>query len=110
MPESLAALQLPDYDTMVRIAAPFCGFDLSLITADTGGLTILVPVIAGVSSLLLCIAQNLINPLQAEQGKLNKYGMTVFSVGLSLYLGCFVPASRCTGWHPTCSRFWFSCF
>ena len=98
MPESLAALQLPDYDTMVRIAAPFCGFDLSLITADTGGLTILVPVIAGVSSLLLCIAQNLINPLQAEQGKLNKYGMTVFSVGLSLYLGCFVPAGIALYW------------
>jgi len=32
------------------------------------------------------------NVLQAEQSKSNKYGMLVLSVGLSLYLGAFVPA------------------
>ncbi len=32
------------------------------------------------------------NVLQAEQSKANKYGMLVLSVGLSLYLGAFVPA------------------
>ena len=32
------------------------------------------------------------NVLQAEQTKANKYGMLILSVGLSLYLGAFVPA------------------
>lgn len=95
---ALPELALPDYDVMARLATPFCGFDLSLVTVEAKGITFLVPFIAGLSSLLLCVAQNFLNPLQAEQGKWNKYGMTVFSVGLSVYLGCFVPAGIALYW------------
>ena len=70
----------------------FFGFDLGWVAATTGGIAWLVPIIAGFSAWLLCVAQNSINVLQAEQSKLNKYGMMAFSVGLSLFLGISVPA------------------
>lgn len=76
----------------------FAGFDLGWIATTNGGIAWLVPVIAGFSAFLLCIAQNAINVLQAEQSKLNKYGMMAFSVGLSLYLGMFVPAGVALYW------------
>ena len=76
----------------------FAGFDLGWIAVTNGGLAWLVPIIAGFSAFLLCVAQNAINVLQAEQSKLNKYGMMAFSVGLSLYLGMFVPAGVALYW------------
>lgn len=76
----------------------FLGFDLRWIASETGGLSILVPIIAGLSSLALCIGQNIMNVLQAEQSKWNKYGMLVFSVALSVYLGTFVTAAVALYW------------
>ena len=76
----------------------FLGFDLSWIATQEGGIAILIPIIAGLSALILCIAQNIMNVLQAEQSKLNKYGMMALSVGLSLYLGTFVPAGVALYW------------
>ncbi len=76
----------------------FCGYDLTWITTKQWGISIITPVIAGVSAWLLCVAQNASNVLQAEQSKLNKYGMMIFSVGLSLYLGCFVYAGVALYW------------
>ena len=76
----------------------FLGFDLTWITINKKGISWLVPLIAGLSALLLCIVQNAINVLQAEQSKVNKYGMLIFSVGLSLYLGCFVAAGVALYW------------
>ena len=75
-----------------EINLDFLGFDLSWVASQKRGIAILVPIIAGFSALLLCIAQNIMNVLQAEQSNANKYGMLVLSVGLSLYLGAFVPA------------------
>ncbi len=69
----------------------FLGFNLSFVPSAVGGLTFLVPLIAGFSSWLMCFVQNKSNVLQAEQSKWNQYGMMIFSVGLSLYLGFFVP-------------------
>ena len=76
----------------------FAGFSLGWIAVSNGGVAWLVPIIAGFSAFLLCVAQNAINVLQAEQSKLNKYGMMAFSVGLSLYLGMFVPAGVALYW------------
>ena len=67
----------------------FCGLDLGVEAADVWGLYTLVPVLAGGFSFLLCWVQNRINILQADQSRLNKYGMTVLSVGISLVLGFF---------------------
>ena len=74
------------------------GFDLRWVASETGGLSILVPIIAGLSSLALCIGQNIMNVLQAEQSKWNKYGMLIFSVALSVYLGTFVTAAVALYW------------
>lgn len=76
----------------------FLGFDLRWITIEDGGLSILVPIIAGLSALIFCIGQNIMNVLQAEQSKANKYGMMAFSVSLSVYLGTFVTAAVALYW------------
>ena len=76
----------------------FCGLNLCHVTSEVWGIYILVPVIAGFSSWLLCFTQNLSNVIQHEQGKLNQISLTVISVGISLYLGCFVPAGIALYW------------
>lgn len=76
----------------------FLGINLSWNPSVVWGITIVVPIVAGLSSWLLCVAQNTSNVLQAEQSKLNKYSMLALSVGLSLYLGFFVPAGIALYW------------
>lgn len=76
----------------------FCGFDLGWIATVEKGIAIWIPIIAGLSALVLCVGQNIMNVLQAEQSAYNKYGMLVLSVGLSLYLGAFVPAGVALYW------------
>ena len=81
-----------EIDNIKNLELSFLGFDMSWVATQKGGVAILIPIIAGLSALILCIAQNIMNVLQAEQSNINKYGMLIFSVGLSLYLGAFVPA------------------
>lgn len=81
-----------------EIDMTFLGIDLSLVPSETGGIMILSPIIAGVSAWILCLAQNASNVLQAEQSKVNKYGLMAFSVGLSLYLGYFVSIGVAVYW------------
>ena len=76
----------------------FFGINLSYTPSLVWGITTLVPVIAGLSSFWLCIAQNKENVLQAEQSKASQWGMLALSVGLSLYLGFFVPAGIALYW------------
>ncbi len=76
----------------------FCGVNLSYTPSIVWGISIIVPIIAGLSSYLLCIAQNKSNVLQAEQSKASQWGMLALSVGLSLYLGFFVPAGIALYW------------
>ena len=74
------------------------GLNLSTIPSSVWGIYILMPVLAGVSSLIMCITQNLSNVIQHEQGALSKYGLTIVSVGISLYLGIGVPAGIAIYW------------
>lgn len=76
----------------------FCGFQLSAIPTEVWGIYTLIPVVAGLSSFVLCFTQNLANVIQHEQGKLSKYGLMILSVAISLYLGCFVPAGIALYW------------
>lgn len=76
----------------------FLGISLSEIPSQKGMALVLSPIIAGISSWILCVAQNASNVLQAEQTKMNKYGMLILSVGLSLYLGWFVPVGVAVYW------------
>ncbi len=70
----------------------FAGINLGWIPAEKGGISLVVPAAAALSALVMCVTQNRSQALQAEQGKVNQISMLVISVGLSLYLGIFVPA------------------
>lgn len=70
----------------------FLGLDLSVVPSQTGGVSIVVPILAALSAWLMCSAQNKANVLQVEQSKVNQISTLLLSVGLSLYLGFFVAA------------------
>lgn len=76
----------------------FLGLDVCWIPSVHRGLLVFVPLLAGLSALMLSLAQNRLNPLQAEQGKIGKYGTMAFSVGLSLFLGWYVPVGVAIYW------------
>ena len=76
----------------------FLGLNLSVIPSIAWGVYILVPILAGASSWIMCHTQNMSNVIQHEQGKLNQYGIMILSVILSLYLGIFVPAGIALYW------------
>ena len=85
-------------DKIKSLNLDFCGFDMSWIAEKQKGMAIFIPIIAGLSALIMCIAQNKMNVLQQEQSEFNKWSMVVLSVGLSLYLGFFVPAGVALYW------------
>lgn len=70
----------------------FLGINLGWVPSEEGGISMIVPVLAALSALIMTVTQNRDQALQSEQGKLNKYSMLAISVGLSLYLGLFVSA------------------
>lgn len=70
----------------------FLGLDLSVVPSQAWGSSIVIPLMAAVSAWLMCYIQNKANVLQAEQSKANQITTMAISVGLSLYLGFFVPA------------------
>lgn len=76
----------------------FCGVDLSLVPSENGLNLLWSPIVAGLSAAVMCWTQNLSNVLQSEQSKGNQWGMLGLSVGLSLYLGWFVPVGVALYW------------
>ena len=76
----------------------FGTIDLGLVPSQIGVSLIWAPIVAGFSAWILCVAQNVSNVLQSEQTKYNKYGTIAFSVGLSLYLGWYVPIGTALYW------------
>ncbi len=52
----------------------------------------LIPVLAGLSALLMCWVQNKVNVLQIEQNKLSQWGMTLFMIAFSAFFAFLVPA------------------
>ncbi len=83
-------------ETIEKIRAmqlDFLGIRLSEIPSlKEPGVTLLIPVISGLSALALCLYQDRANVLQREQGKLQQWGMTIFLVLFSLYFTFLVPA------------------
>ncbi len=69
----------------------FLCFDLSVTPAAAGGIHFLIPVLAGLAALALCLSQNRLNPMQASQGMAGKLTTLLISVGISLVLGFTVP-------------------
>lgn len=69
---------------------------------QAGGWYWAMPLSAGASSLLLGFAQSRMNPLQSVQPWKEQAGTVLFSVGISLALGAFVPAG--VGFYWICSN------
>ena len=62
------------------------------------GILWIVPILSGLSALLLCIYQDRANVLQREQGKFQQWGMTIFLTLFSLYFTFLVPAGIGVYW------------
>jgi len=71
---------------------------LDAIPSEEGLALLWSPLLAAASAWLLSVTQNASNVLQAEQSKLNQYGMMVLTVGLSLFLGYFVAVGTALYW------------
>ncbi len=71
---------------------------LGLVPIEDGGLSWIMPVLAGLSAVLMGFAQNRINPLQREQSRAEKNMTNGLSIGLSLFLGVFVAAGMAFYW------------
>lgn len=69
----------------------FLGLNLSQIPSFSS-ILVIIPLIAGLSSLALSVLQNRHNVLQKEQGFLGRWGMATFLVVFSLYFAFVVPA------------------
>lgn len=96
---SIPSILSPDMDqSITSLDFSFLSFNLTDIASQTLGKNLLIPILAGASSYVLCLSQNLLNVLQKEQSKFSQYGMMIFSVLLSLYLGFFVPAGIALYW------------
>ena len=64
---------------------------LSVYPSHAGGMTLLVPLAAGLAALALGLAQNHLNPLQREQPPASQWATNGLSIAISLALGAFVP-------------------
>ena len=83
--EGFVGLQmLLDMDTA------FLGTNLALVPS-IGSITILYPILSGLSALALGIYQNKYNVLQQTQGPIGRWGMTVFLVAFSAFFAYMLP-------------------
>ena len=64
---------------------------VGLIPWEARGLSLLMPLGAGLTALALGLAQNKLNPLQREQKASEQWMSNGFSIAISLFLGAFVP-------------------
>ncbi|HHT43921.1 MAG TPA: membrane protein insertase YidC [Fastidiosipila sp.] len=68
----------------------FLGFDLAAIPTLLS-YTVLVPILSGLSALVLALYQNRHNILQRAQGAMSRWGMTIFLVIFSAFFAYILP-------------------
>ena len=73
-----------------RIAAVETGSPIGMIPVRDGGISWLMPLIAGAAAWFLGWCQNRINPLQREQTRAQQMTTNGISIAISLFLGCYV--------------------
>ena len=71
---------------------------LGMVPIEDGGLSWIMPLLAGLSAVVMGFAQNRINPLQREQSKMEKNTTNGLSIVLSLVLGVYVAAGMAFYW------------
>lgn len=80
-------------EKMTSINMRFLGFELSAIPTLGLNYLVCIPVMAGISALIMCVIQNRINVLQIEQSAVSQWGMTVFMIAFSSYFAFLVPTA-----------------
>lgn len=63
---------------------------MGMVPFEDGGASWIMPLLAGLSAIVMGFAQNRINPLQKEQSRAEKNMTNGLSIGLSFVLGIFV--------------------
>lgn len=76
----------------------FFGINLAQVPHLGWDILIIIPILAGVSALIMCIIQNKINVLQIEQNAFAQWGMTIFMIAFSSYFAFLVPAGVGVYW------------
>lgn len=71
---------------------------LGMVPVEDGGISWVMPLLAGLSAIIMGFAQNRINPLQREQSRMEKNTTNGLSVALSFVLGIFVAAGMAFYW------------
>ena len=75
---------------------------LGMVPVEDGGISWLMPLLAGLSAIVMGFAQNRINPLQKEQSRAEKNMTNGLSIALSFALGIFVAMGM--GFYWVCSN------
>lgn len=75
---------------------------LGMVPVEDGGVSWLMPLLAGLSAIVMGFAQNRINPLQKEQSRAEKNMTNGLSIALSFVLGIFVAMGM--GFYWVCSN------
>lgn len=89
---SLSDVSPEVYDNIRGLDLVMAGLNLGEVPATVGGKLLAIPLLAALAAYILCVSQNRMNPLQAQQGKGGQAVTSITSVGISLILGFFVPA------------------
>ena len=95
MPDAFASIPGSQsvIDGITALRMDFFGINLAATpNIAAPGAILIVPVLAGLSALIMCVIQNKINVLQIEQNKLSQWGMTLFMIAFSSFFACIVPA------------------
>lgn len=71
---------------------------LGMVPVEDGGISWIMPLLAGLSAVVMGFAQNRINPLQREQSRMEKNTTNGLSIVLSLVLGVYVAAGMAFYW------------
>lgn len=71
---------------------------LGMVPVEDGGISWMMPLLAGLSAIIMGFAQNRINPLQREQSRMEKNTTNGLSIALSFVLGIFVAAGMAFYW------------
>lgn len=71
---------------------------LGLVPIENGGASLVMPLLAGLSAVIMGWASNHINPLQREQSRAEKNMTNGLSIALSLFLGFYVVCGMAFYW------------
>ena len=81
----------------VSLNMDFLGINLSA-TPTLLSISVIIPILSGLSALALCLVQNKYNVLQQNANFISKWGMTIFLVAFSSYFAAALPTGLGLYW------------